>query len=112
MIKHSTAQRITKIVPFQEPVTYFQRTSGDTFSAPITVARARRKKVDLSDTSFSPELLAVANLVWEITAEYIPVAPVTDDYLVDSTNVKWIPIGVTTQFNGQVFLLLCKQGVN
>ena len=44
-----------------------------------TVARARRKKVNKRDTSFDKDLLAVAELVWQVADQYLSVTPNNDD---------------------------------
>lgn len=108
MIDRTTATRIPKFVPFQEAVTYHNRTSGDSFGSQ-SVVRARRKKVEKQDGNFSPDILNTAELMWQIASVYLSVTPKTDDYLTDSSSVKWIVVAVTLQMNGGIFNILCRK---
>lgn len=109
-INKTTASRIPKFVPFQEAVTYYARTSGDSFTS-YSVTRAHRKKIDLKDGSFAPEILVTADLIWSICADYLSVTPKQDDYLTDSSGTKWVVLSQVQQFNGRIFNLLCRRGV-
>ena len=110
MITHDLSQRVFQNLPFQEPVTYYHRTGGDSFT-PYSVNRARKKKVDQKDSSFAAELLAVADLMWQITTDMLPVVPVSDDKLTDGGGTTWIVLAATQQLNGSVFNILTRQGV-
>ncbi len=110
MINATTAKRILRFMPFLETVTYFNRTSADTYASQ-TVPRARRKKVQKQDAAFSEEILVEAELSWELMAAYLTVTPQQDDYLTDSSGTGWTILHVTTQFNGAVFVCLCRKRV-
>jgi len=114
-IRHTTANRVAIIVPFQEPITYYARSEtdfviSDDFTA-YSVDRARRKKVQKQDWPGVGVLLNQAELVWQIVKTYIAVEPHTDDFLVDGTGQGWTVLKATEQFNGQVYNLLCRKRV-
>ena len=110
VINRSTASRFPRIIPFQEPVTFYHRTGGDSFTS-YSVGCARRKKVYRQDARFSQELLVTADLVWQITSDQLAVTPATDDYLVDGSNVGWQLVEVVAQMNGTVFNCLARRRV-
>jgi hypothetical protein len=107
--KYSVGQ-LAYFMPFEEAVTYYQRTGPDQFTAYI-VYRARRKVQSKSDPSFSDSLAAVSELSWQITAQQLPVGPQTDDYLTDGAGVKWIVTQVRELLNANVWDLACRKGV-
>jgi hypothetical protein len=109
MINNTTARRVPVIMPFQEGVTYFDRTGNDNFASQA-VTRAHRKKITKTEPGFDPQLLLAADLIWQITTQYISVQPSVNDYLVDGAGVSRVVMQVTEQFHGQVFNLLCRKG--
>lgn len=96
--------------PFPEAVTYFSRSSNDSFTA-YTVNTARRKKTNKNDLSVPPEILQVTELTWQVVSSQLSVEPQNDDYLVDSANVKWTVLHVQKQLHGTVYNLLVRKGV-
>jgi hypothetical protein len=109
MIHHSTASRIVQIVPFQDTITYYDRTGTDTFTSYTSLGH--RKKTKKERTDDKEQLLATTEVVWQIIAANLPVTPQKDDYLVDENNVSWYVTEVVGQFNGAVWNLMTRQGV-
>lgn len=107
MINDATSQRVSIIVPFQEGIQYFQRTGDDTYTQYI-VGRAHPKRVYKSDKAYVPEdILLTTEIIWQITKQYLPVVPRTNDYLLDAEGRKWRVLHVTEQFHENVYNLPC-----
>lgn len=110
MINADTASRIVNFMPFIEEITFYVRTSGDTFSSTSSI-RARRKKIDKKALGVEAEELNDAELIWQIAKCDFSTEPDVMDYLLDSAGVKWIIIMVKLQLNGNMYNLFCKKGV-
>lgn len=107
-INSTTAQRFYQ-VPFTVPITFTPRTTGDTYDSDVAT-RAYRRPSKNGEQGFSPEVLQVADAIFQIVkTSFVPVA---EDKITEADGTIYIIKEVNAKLNGSYFLCACIQQVS